>query len=161
MKRACGYPPVVGKGRVIRPLPPRFDAELVIHGESELLFATEIVFRCLDGDVAEQELDLVELAARQMAKTRTCSGQIMGRQLVYSGSRGAAFLKISQSTFGVMPSPQIFPDLLMALNRQSSLIPLASVQRSRASFTQSGIGTVRMCPAFPWRSAITQCSSRS
>ena len=69
-------------------LPSRFDAELVIHGESELLFAAEIVFRCLDGDVAEQELDLVELAARQMAETRTCSAQIVGRQLVYSRSRG-------------------------------------------------------------------------
>lgn len=48
----------------------------------------------------------------------------------------AAFLTISQSTFGVMSWPQICPDLLIALNRQPSLIPLASVQRSIASFTQ-------------------------
>ncbi len=48
----------------------------------------------------------------------------------------AALLTISQSTFGVMPSPQIVPDLLIALKRQPSLTPLASVQRSSPSFTR-------------------------
>jgi hypothetical protein len=46
------------------------------------------MFRCLDGYVTEEELNLVELAARQMAKTRTCPSQIVRRQFVYTGSLG-------------------------------------------------------------------------
>jgi len=61
----------------------------------------------------------------------------------------AACLTISQSTFGVMPSPQILPDLEMALKNRPSLIPLASLQRSSASLAQHGIGPVRVCPALP------------
>jgi hypothetical protein len=50
-----------------------FNANLVVHGESELLFAAEVMFRRLDRDVAEQELDLVELAAGQMTEPGTRS----------------------------------------------------------------------------------------
>jgi hypothetical protein len=77
---------LVGKGRVIRPLASRFNANFVVHGGSELLLAAEVVFGCLDGDVTEEELDLVELPADQMTETRTCPSQIVGRQLIYSGS---------------------------------------------------------------------------
>jgi hypothetical protein len=151
---------LVAKGRVIRLLRLRFEADLIVHSESELLLAAEVMFRCLDRHVAEEELDLIELAASQMTETRTCARRSWGASFSIPVA-SAALLTISQSTFGVIPSPQIFPDLLIALNRQPSLIPLASVQRSSASFTHSGIGTVRIWPAFPWRSAITQCSSRS
>src|SRR5690349_14434407 len=51
----------------------RFDADFVVHGESELLLATEVIFRRLDRYVAEEELDLVEVAASQMTETRTCA----------------------------------------------------------------------------------------
>jgi hypothetical protein len=78
----------VANGRVIRPFASRFNADLVVHGESELLLAAEVLFRRLDRHVAEQELDLVELAAGQMAESRTCAPQIMGRQLIYSGDLG-------------------------------------------------------------------------
>ena len=44
---------------------------------------------------------------------------------------------------------QIFPDLLIALNRHPSLTPLSAVQRSSNCFAQSGFGTVRMWAAFP------------
>jgi hypothetical protein len=41
------------------------------------------------------------------------------------------------------------------------VMPLASFHSSIAAFTHVGIGTVRMCPAFPGKSAITQRSSRN
>jgi hypothetical protein len=63
----------VRKGRVIRPLRSRFDADLVVHSKSELLFAAQVVFRRLGQHVAEEELDLVELAADQMTETRASS----------------------------------------------------------------------------------------
>jgi len=75
---------LVAKGGVIRPLASRFNADLVVHGESEPLLATEVLFCRLDRNVAQQELDLVELAACQMAQTRACPSQIMGRQLICS-----------------------------------------------------------------------------
>jgi hypothetical protein len=54
------YADLVAKGRVIRPLLLRFDADLVIHSESELLLAAEVMFRCLDGYVTEEELNLLK-----------------------------------------------------------------------------------------------------
>jgi hypothetical protein len=71
-------PAVVGKGRVIRPLVLRFDAYLVVHSKSELLFAAEVNFRCLDGYMTEKNLDLVQLAAGEMAETRAGASQIVG-----------------------------------------------------------------------------------
>ena len=62
---------MVSKGQVIRPLPSRFNTDLVVQSESQLLFAAKVSFRRVDGHVAEQELDLIELAACQMAETRT------------------------------------------------------------------------------------------
>jgi hypothetical protein len=47
----------------IRPLGLWFDADLVLHSESKLLLAAEVMFGCLDGHVTEQKLDLVDLAA--------------------------------------------------------------------------------------------------
>jgi hypothetical protein len=36
----------------------------IVHSDSELLFASEVPLRRLDGHVAEEELDLLEFAAR-------------------------------------------------------------------------------------------------
>ena len=37
------------------------DPELVVYGDSELLFAADIMLRSLDRHVAEQELNRIEL----------------------------------------------------------------------------------------------------
>jgi hypothetical protein len=34
----------------------------VVHGASEALLASEVAFRCVSGDMPEQELDLVQLS---------------------------------------------------------------------------------------------------
>jgi hypothetical protein len=42
----------------------RFDSQSIVHRDPELLFASEVALGRLDGDVAEEELELVEFAAR-------------------------------------------------------------------------------------------------
>jgi hypothetical protein len=51
--------------------------------------------------------------------------------------------------------------LLIARNTRPVVMCADSVQESTVLFTQRGIGTVRIWPPLPTRSAITQCSSRS
>jgi hypothetical protein len=51
--------------------------------------------------------------------------------------------------------------LLIEREITPSVMPLASIHTSIAAFTHAEIGTVRICPAFPIKSAITQCSSRT
>ena len=45
----------------------RVDAQSVVHGDSELLLASQVTLSRLDRDVAEQELDLIQFAAGKMA----------------------------------------------------------------------------------------------
>src|SRR5436309_1372423 len=51
-----------------------------------------------------------------------------------------------------MPSPQIFPALLIERNNRSSVICADAVQASTVLFTHTGIGTVRIWPPFPIKS---------
>jgi hypothetical protein len=55
----------------------RAKVEKIVHRMSQILFATEIVFRGLDRHMPEQELNLFQLATAIMAKLRTSSPQIM------------------------------------------------------------------------------------
>ena len=57
----------------------RFDADVVIHGTVDPLLAAEIVFSCLDGNVPEKELDLIQLSTRCMAQLRARPPEIMRR----------------------------------------------------------------------------------
>ena len=120
---------------------------------------SEIALRRLDGDVAEQELDLVQFTAGQVAQTGTGAPQIGGASLSMP-ARAAAVRTTSQSTLGDVPSPHTRPALLIARNTGPSVIGAAVVQASTAVFTHVGIGTVRTWEALPTRSAITPCSSR-
>jgi len=52
-------------------LASRFDSDLVVHGDSQLLLTAEVLLGCLDGYMPEQELDLVEFTAGQMTETGT------------------------------------------------------------------------------------------
>src|SRR5436305_10586949 len=49
----CASSCLVGKGRVIRPSPLWFNANLVIDGKSQLLLAAEVMLRRLDRHVTE------------------------------------------------------------------------------------------------------------
>jgi hypothetical protein len=48
------------------------------------------MFRRLNRHVAEEKLNLIELAASQMTETGTCASKIMRRQLLYSSGPGGS-----------------------------------------------------------------------
>jgi hypothetical protein len=57
----------------------RLNADLVIHGTLNPLFATEISFGCLNRNVTEQKLNLFEFTSGSMAKPSTGSTEVTRR----------------------------------------------------------------------------------
>ena len=70
-------------------------------------------------------------------------------------ARWAAAFTTCQIAFGVMPPPQIFPNLLTRRKIRPVVMPATSVHPSTARFAQAGTGTVRMYLPLPMRSAIS------
>jgi hypothetical protein len=69
--------------------PPWFDSQSVVHRNPELLLASEVALSRLDRDVTEQELDLIQFAAREVAQSGARAPQVVRGQLVDPGvSRG-------------------------------------------------------------------------
>src|SRR5438067_13519663 len=68
-----------------------FDSQSVTHSNSEFLLASEVALCRLGGDVAERELDLIQLAAGEVAETGARASQVVRGQLVNPGPsrRGA------------------------------------------------------------------------
>ncbi len=66
-----------------RPL-VRSEVKKVIHWMSEILFATEITFRCLDGCMPQQELNLLKLATAGVTQFGTSSPQVMRCNMLQS-----------------------------------------------------------------------------
>lgn len=93
----------------------------------------------------EKKLDLIEFATGKMAEPGTSATQVVRASFLKLAVLAARFT-IPQMTLGVIPSPQIFPALLIDRKILPSVIPLVEVQPSIAS---------------PCRSATTQWSSRS
>src|SRR3954451_6424247 len=56
-----------------------FDSQSVVHGNPELLLASKIALRCLDGDVSKQELDLIT-PMRRTRLTRRMPAANSGRR---------------------------------------------------------------------------------
>ena len=62
----------------------RSEVEKIVHWMPEILFAAEIVFRRLDGNMPQQELDLLQLSTIIVAQLRTGSPQIMWSDVLQS-----------------------------------------------------------------------------
>jgi hypothetical protein len=84
------------------PLALRFDADFVVHGDSQLLLAAKIDFGGLDRYMPEEKLDLVKFPSCQMTQTGAGRRKSWGAGVSTPGA-AAALLTTSQSTFGVMP----------------------------------------------------------
>ena len=80
----------------------RFDAQPVVHSDAELLLASEVALSRLDRHVAEQELDLIEFAAGDVAQPGTGAAEIGGASFSMPACVAAIFTT-SQTTFAVMP----------------------------------------------------------
>jgi hypothetical protein len=46
---------------------------LSIDGAANVLLASQVSFRSLNGDIPQKELDLIELSAAEMTQTGTCA----------------------------------------------------------------------------------------
>jgi hypothetical protein len=62
---------------------------LSFNSHSQTLFAADIAFGGLHSDMPEKKLDLLELAARIMAETRTGPPEIMWRETWNVHARGS------------------------------------------------------------------------
>ena len=58
--------------------PIGFDSDFVVDGALQPLFATQVSFRGLNRNVPEQELDLIQFTARQMAEPGAGAPQVVG-----------------------------------------------------------------------------------
>jgi hypothetical protein len=76
--------------------------------------------------MTKQKLNLIEFAAGHVAQARAGPSEIVWSELSMS-ARTAADLTTSQSTFGVIPSPQIRPVLLIARKIAPCVMPAAVV----------------------------------
>ena len=56
---------------------PALQPQIIVHGDGDLLFRTEISLGRLDGGVPKQELDLLQISTILPAQLRTGPAQIM------------------------------------------------------------------------------------
>jgi hypothetical protein len=72
----------------LRP-PVRSEVKKIVHRMSEILFAAQIAFSCLDGCMPQQELNLLQLATARVAQLRTSPPQVMRRNMLQARSLAA------------------------------------------------------------------------
>jgi len=72
----------------LRP-PVRSEVKKVVRWISEILFAAQIAFRCLDGCMPQQELNLLQFATARVAQLGTGSPQVMRRNMLQAHSLAA------------------------------------------------------------------------
>src|SRR5579859_2820708 len=128
----------------------------IIYRMSEILLAAEIAFGCLHRCMAQQELNLLQLATARVAQLRTGSPQVMRRNMLQARSLAATLDYVPHHILRDAFSPHL------SRSRNSSKDPslrtlAATIHRSSAALTHCGMGTVRMCPPLPIRSTTAQC----
>ena len=69
--------------------PVRSEVKKIVYRMSEILFATEIAFRRLDGCMSQQELNLLQLATARVAQLRAGSPQVMRCNMLQARSLAA------------------------------------------------------------------------
>ena len=116
----------------------RFDADAIIHRVPEPLFAAEIPLSRLDAHVAEQELDLFQLAASLVTETRACAAEIV----CIAHFEHASFTT-PQMTFGLNPFAAIRPALFIARKIVPERRFAAAIHDCKPEATHAGIGIVR------------------
>ena len=117
----------------------RFEPNPVINSVVEALFASEVSLSCLNRDMAQQELYLLQFTTCLMAKTGTGATEVMGRQS-WNLTDLCFLLHHAQMTFGLKPQPQTRPALLIDRSRMPSAIPAAAIHASIPALTSPESG---------------------
>ena len=77
----------------------RFDAKPVVYSDSQTLLAANVALRRLHRDMPEKELDLLKLAARIMAESRTGASEIVWSKTWNVHTRGCLFDHVPDRLF--------------------------------------------------------------
>lgn len=133
----------------------RLDANPVVDRVSKTLFTAEISLSRLNGDVAEQKLDLVQFPSGIAAQAGAGPTEVMRSQLINGCSFGAVLHDVPHNPLRHTIS-QVLPARQTHRNTRPSLSPADASHESMALLTQSGTGTVRTCRALPTKSTIAQ-----
>jgi hypothetical protein len=137
----------------------RLYTDSVVDGTLDALLAAKLSLRCLYRNVPEQKLNLLQFASSRVTQPSTSPAEVMGCQFVDPSFRGIFAHYMPDSLLRKALSPRlshlVHPPKQLSRCQVSSFDPL--VQKL---FTHIGIGIVRICPAFPFRSTMAQCSSR-
>jgi hypothetical protein len=87
-----------------------------VHGATQFLLAPEVPFRRLNRHVSQEELDLIQFAAGEVAQTRAGPSQVVRRELIDAGAVGVTSSLATASlpspvASGQTPSFAVFEDL--------------------------------------------------
>ena len=82
-----------------------FNSDLVVDGLSQSLFTAEIFFSCLHRDVAQQKLNLFQLASGAVAEAGTRSSKVMGREFYDSNLACVLLDDMPHHLFGHFGAP--------------------------------------------------------
>jgi hypothetical protein len=90
----------------------RLDANAIIDGGSNPLFAPKVALRRLNRNMPQKELDLVQIASRSMAESSTGPSQIVRRQLRHSEALGGFLHNVPNRLHrhAISPCPSNFVD---------------------------------------------------
>lgn len=135
-----------------------FQPDSIIDGVAESLFAAQVAFRRLYGNVSQQKLNLLQFPASLMTQTGACPSEIVGRER-RNGTVLCLLLYDTPNDLGAEAGAPNPASLVDRTKERAGCNPGGPIQASIPAFTQSGTGIVRMWPPLPTRSAMTQCSS--
>jgi hypothetical protein len=132
---------------------------MIVHGIPNSLLATQVTFRRLYGNMAQQELDLVQFTSSRMADPRTRPPEIVRREFGDSSFAG----ELLHYTPNGLLRKLFSPDSAGPVNspEQRSTADAGGRKPVIQQLSQqlcNGIG--RIWPDFPIRSTMAQCSSR-
>jgi hypothetical protein len=98
----------------------RLQPDLVVDRLPQPLLTTEVAFRRFHGNVAQQELDLLQLSACHVAQARAGPTTIVGRELLNAGALCTGSHNVPDDLFGDAVAPN---RALAAHARKDSPIP--------------------------------------
>ena len=128
---------------------------LIVNSLAKPLFASQVFLGRLNRDMTQEKLNLFQLAASTVTEAGARSSEIMRRKLGDSQSVRVLLHYVPDDLFSYF-RPQAAPFRQTQRNNMPCRMAAAISQSSIVRFTQSGIGNVRTCPAFPTRSTMAQ-----
>ena len=137
-------------GRLSCPLAGRvparsgLDSDPIVHSSPYPLLAAKVLFCCLNRNVSKKKLNLLQLTSGRITELRAGSPEIMWSNVRQAQLTGVILHHVPYHLLGVMPSPHRLPARQTHRNSRPAEMFAADSQRSTASFTQSGTGTVRI-----------------